>query len=85
MKTLLSPEAVDLIKAKVPPSLTDGSNGFAWKGSSNGEFTVKSAYQALQPIGPSTAMVIANGFWDKIWKWKGSLRISTFMWLISRS
>ncbi|KAH9791204.1 putative ribonuclease H protein [Citrus sinensis] len=61
-----------------PPTASHGAESFFWGASSNGTFSVKSAYELLDdPIGNGD-----HSFWCLAWSWKGPHSIRVFLWLL---
>ncbi|KAH9724217.1 putative ribonuclease H protein [Citrus sinensis] len=61
-----------------PPTASHGADSFFWGASSNGTFSVKSAYELLDdPIGNGD-----HNFWCLAWSWKGPHSIRVFLWLL---
>ncbi|KAL4390453.1 hypothetical protein AHAS_Ahas03G0146600 [Arachis hypogaea] len=59
-----------------PPKLSGEKDTLSWKLTSNGEFSIASAYKKL-----TGQQETNNKIWNTIWKWKGPERVRTFMWL----
>lgn len=72
---LLLSDIINKIRACPTPVELDDSDGIAWKRSSHGNFRTRSAYEPLSPA------IEDCTFWKCLWKWRGPLRISVFMWL----
>ncbi|KAF7841242.1 putative ribonuclease H protein At1g65750 family [Senna tora] len=62
-----------------PPNLSRGKDCIRWKHSGDGNFFVKTAYDALvnKEIGNKRSV------WRRIWCWQGPQRIRTFLWLVA--
>ncbi|KAH9728215.1 putative ribonuclease H protein [Citrus sinensis] len=61
-----------------PPKASHGHDSYFWGVSSNGIFSVKSAYELLDdPIGNGD-----RNFWRLAWSWKGPESIRVFLWLL---
>lgn len=59
--------------------VADGADGtWRWRHTSNGRFTVQSAYDLLQEAGGTQE----NRFWSRIWKMKGPQRLNFNLWQI---
>ena len=65
------------IAAVQPPMEGKGDDKFFWANSQRGDFSVKSAYMAISENEAS----IEHFWWNIAWKWKGSSRVQTFIWL----
>ncbi|KAJ1390181.1 Ribonuclease H-like superfamily [Sesbania bispinosa] len=63
-----------------PPAIADGPDYLAWKFSSNGEFTIKTAYEFLTEN--SSAKYPVDDIFKTIWSWQGPPRVSTFVWKV---
>ncbi|KAF7838963.1 Ribonuclease H protein [Senna tora] len=64
----------------LPPNSCRGADTVRWKHSSDGVFSVKSAYNLLVWKGP----VCKASIWKRIWHWPGPQRIRTFLWLLAK-
>ncbi|KAH9779858.1 putative ribonuclease H protein [Citrus sinensis] len=61
-----------------PPTASHRADSFFWGVSSNGIFSVKSAYELLDyPIGNGD-----HNFWRLAWSWKGPHSSRVFLWLL---
>ncbi|XP_061350094.1 uncharacterized protein LOC133295304 [Gastrolobium bilobum] len=63
----------------LPPSSQDGQDHLIWNGTTDGKFTVKSAY-AILAIKDTT---IQQFPWESVWRWQGPERIRFFLWLMA--
>ncbi|PNX96332.1 hypothetical protein L195_g019536 [Trifolium pratense] len=54
-----------------------GEDKLSWPYSSNGTFSVKSAYELLLNI-----TALGRIFWNNVWKWEGPQKIMCFLWLV---
>ncbi|XP_061375835.1 uncharacterized protein LOC133317945, partial [Gastrolobium bilobum] len=63
----------------LPPSSQDGQDHLIWNGTTDGKFTVKSAYEILA-IKDTT---IQQFPWESVWRWQGPERIRFFLWLMA--
>lgn len=61
-----------------PPRPERGDDRIFWAESTNGEFTVKSAYYAISNI----AIHAEDQIWNKVWRWKGLQSIWIFLRLV---
>ncbi|KAJ7981919.1 Ribonuclease H protein [Quillaja saponaria] len=50
-----------------------------WGLTTNGNFTIKSAYHSLESVSIQDSM---SRLWNLVWKWPGPQRIKTFLWLL---
>ncbi|XP_061366310.1 uncharacterized protein LOC133309544 [Gastrolobium bilobum] len=69
----LPKEVCEAIAKMESPKEGDEEDKIFWKPSSNGLFTVKSAYQFIKKDAP--AMQHQDSHWDLAWKWKGPERL----------
>ncbi|KAJ8762621.1 hypothetical protein K2173_008060 [Erythroxylum novogranatense] len=66
--------------AAIPtPSNDRGADLPIWRLTSNGNFSIKSAYDLLTKDFTQEEKDI----WKVVWKWKGPQRVKTFLWLLS--
>ncbi|CAN1131008.1 Putative ribonuclease H protein At1g65750 [Linum perenne] len=62
-----------------PPLENLGQDSLVWGLEANGAFSVRSAYLMLSDIEPDSS----DGFWSRIWRWKGPNKVMHFLWLAS--
>ncbi|CAN1754104.1 Putative ribonuclease H protein At1g65750 [Linum perenne] len=62
-----------------PPLDNLGQDSLVWGLEANGAFSVRSAYLMLSDIEPDSS----DGFWSRIWRWKGPNKVMHFLWLAS--
>lgn len=62
------------------PEIGDGEALTFWDLSSDGQFTLASAYELLYDNGDADT----DKLWQRIWKWKGAQRVRIFLWLAAR-
>ncbi|KAJ1378317.1 Ribonuclease H-like superfamily [Sesbania bispinosa] len=74
----ISPDGLAALASVMPPDLNAESDSVAWKFSSSGEFTFKSAYNYLMGIPDKNQL--SDHVFKKIWSWQGPPRISSFIW-----
>ncbi|XP_024043219.1 uncharacterized protein LOC112099922 [Citrus clementina] len=60
------------------PKVSHGANSYFWGVSSNGIFSVKSAYELLD----DPVINADRNFWRLAWSWKGPHSIRVFLWLL---
>ncbi|KAJ8769162.1 hypothetical protein K2173_000937 [Erythroxylum novogranatense] len=73
----LPPETLLKIAATFPPHHSLEADRLCWSLKPSGNFSIRSAYQLLQhPVWASGERI-----WQLIWKWQGSNRIRTHLWL----
>ncbi|KAK4252645.1 hypothetical protein QN277_014390 [Acacia crassicarpa] len=75
--TVVSREIIKRLAATHPPVLGAGQDVLMWGASSNGTFSVTTAYNIIVNPDPS---LFHPGF-KLIWKWSGAERVRVFMWL----
>lgn len=78
MTSLVNGAVIQRLTTAIPPTLAAGSDIMMWKGSANGQFSVKSAYELIDkcPEGVHTEV------WKAISRWRGAKRIRVFLWLV---
>ncbi|KAF7823171.1 putative ribonuclease H protein At1g65750 family [Senna tora] len=74
---LLPNEICSLIAAVPPPSCVVQGDHVAWRHSSDGVFSTKSAYLAITKEDGT----VRHSFWKLLWKWKGMEKVRSFLWL----
>jgi len=57
------------------------SDELSWKGTQNGDFTVRSAYELLKPEAEERPLI--GSFLKQIWKLVAPERVRVFIWLVS--
>uniref|UniRef100_A0A6N2N1I9 Reverse transcriptase zinc-binding domain-containing protein n=1 Tax=Salix viminalis TaxID=40686 RepID=A0A6N2N1I9_SALVM len=65
----------------IPPRQDADADSMIWKQTSDGKFTVKTAYLA----GEEGDNVHRDPVWKIIWKWKGLERIKVFLWTVAHN
>ncbi|CAN1127411.1 Putative ribonuclease H protein At1g65750 [Linum perenne] len=61
-----------------PPNPDRGEDVWVWGASSDGKFSIKSAYNLIHNQPES----LAPDFWSSVWCWRGPNRIKFFLWLV---
>ena len=61
-----------------PPSAGNGVDQVYWAASSQGNFTVKSAYNLLA----QSQWNERDNFWQLAWSWKDPQSVKIFIWLV---
>ncbi|KAK4264615.1 hypothetical protein QN277_025768 [Acacia crassicarpa] len=79
LSSIISSAGIRRVVAVLPPRPDAEPDGLVWGASSDGLFSIKSAYFLIEPN--------LHSLWDKlykdIWKWGGAERIRVFMWKAS--
>ena len=75
---LLPHHAVMRIASIHPPSARNGADQVYWAAPSQGNFTVKSAYDSLD----QSHVQERDNYWRLAWSWKGPQSIKIFIWLV---
>ena len=75
---LLPHRAVMKIASIHPPSACNGIDQVYWAASSQGNFTIKSAYDLLD----HAHVQERDTYWRLAWSWKGPQSIKIFIWLV---
>lgn len=75
----LPSDVCDRIRAIIPPSNLNPNDAMSWKGSSDGSFSVSSAYKFAAA---STSCV--DSVFEVIWRWKGPERIRLHLWKVAK-
>lgn len=78
IKDTLPSSIVHEITAIPPPMEEDGADSIGWSGTTDANFTTKSAYNLL-----CQSQTATQGDWPCIWKWRGPHRIQMFMWIVA--
>lgn len=73
--TIISSDIFRRLMAKLPPKAEAGDDVMIWLGSSNGNFSVRIAYNQIEIFNPSSY----GNVYKEIWKWRGVERIKVFM------
>ena len=73
------PQVVTHIMRAYPPSEERGEDKYFWKPSSDGCFTVNSAYHFLF----AGLQEQNNTIWSAIWRWQVPEKVKTFMWIFA--
>lgn len=68
------------IEAMHPPIPTNGADTIAWKGTTDGEFSLASAYDSLQ----DPPLVIGPQLYKILWRWKGPERVKMLLWRVAK-
>ncbi|CAN1127408.1 Putative ribonuclease H protein At1g65750 [Linum perenne] len=71
-------EAIEMIMGMSPPNPDRGEDVWVWGASSDGKFSIKSAYNLIHNQPES----LAPDFWSSVWCWRGPNRIKFFLWLV---
>ncbi|KAJ1419777.1 Reverse transcriptase zinc-binding domain [Sesbania bispinosa] len=74
----ISADGLAALASTKPPEENADPDCLAWKFSSSGEFSLKSAFNHL--MGLSDSNYIADHVFKKIWSWQGPPRITSFIW-----
>ncbi|XP_061367828.1 uncharacterized protein LOC133310843 [Gastrolobium bilobum] len=76
----LSTEVCEVIADIEVPKVDDGTDKVIWRPSSNGLFSVRSAYQFIRD--EAANLPNQDNLWDCAWKWQDPERIKHFLWLL---
>ncbi|RYR22588.1 hypothetical protein Ahy_B03g067891 [Arachis hypogaea] len=76
----LPDSVIKRISAMAPLSPWKGMDSIAWSGTSDGSFSLKSAYKSI--IDDATP---SDELFKLVWKWKGTERIKSFLWLAAHN
>lgn len=66
-----------------PPCDASGLDYCCWKLTPSGNFSFKSCLSFLANKNADPNQQQPHFNWDLIWKWKGALRVQTFLWLVA--
>lgn len=61
-----------------PSNVPHEGDVVVWKGTTTGNFSIKSAYAMLSGYEGNRRV----GLWKAVWDWKGPARMQSFMWLV---
>jgi ribonuclease HI len=76
------PSAARILATPLYPSVTDDRR--IWRGESNGDYSVKSAYRiCVQDL--DTSHLRVNGNWNLLWSIKAPPKVKHFLWRICRN
>ncbi|KAH1040711.1 hypothetical protein J1N35_042454 [Gossypium stocksii] len=78
LRNWLTEDMIQKIINIPPPYPLAGLNKVFWTCTSNGNFTVKSAYQMLK----GSTWNEQDNKWEDVWKFQGPQRVKFFLWLI---
>ncbi|QHO25231.1 Putative ribonuclease H protein [Arachis hypogaea] len=77
LQEVLPEDVVKRIATISPPSPWKEADHIAWGLSSDGQFSIKTAYQNLRDT-----QATPNKIFQLVWTWKGPERVRTFLWLV---
>ncbi|CAN1176559.1 Putative ribonuclease H protein At1g65750 [Linum perenne] len=78
LRRYLNQEAIEMIMGMSPPNPDRGEDVWVWGASSDGKFSIKSAYNLIH----NQLESLAPDFWSSVWCWRGPNRIKFFLWLV---
>ncbi|XP_028778230.1 uncharacterized protein LOC114734750 [Neltuma alba] len=76
LNTIVKKEVIQRLISVLPPIEGAGNDVMIWSETSNGMFSVKSAYFLIE----ENDRALFNPIYKLIWKWKGAERIRVFLW-----
>jgi hypothetical protein len=77
IRNLLPDHMIDQINGVSAAAESLGEDNPSWPYSSNGTFTVQSAYDLILNLNNSD-----SNLWNNVWKWEGPQKIKCFFWLV---
>ncbi|XP_028786182.1 uncharacterized protein LOC114742086 [Neltuma alba] len=77
LSNLVPNEVMQRLISKLPPMTAAGDDILAWNATTNGDFTVKSAYYLIEQSQPNSY----SSTYNAIWKWTGFERIRVSLWI----
>lgn len=76
---IVNPEGVGRIMAHLPPKPDAGNDFLVWGASSDGIYSVKSAYGLLE----NSLQTQQDNLFKLIWNWRGAERVRVLMWKVA--
>jgi hypothetical protein len=77
VQNLLPDHVIDEIHGVSAAAEESGEDNPSWSYSTNGTFTVQSAYELILNLNHCNSTL-----WNNVWKWEGPQKIKCFLWLV---
>ncbi len=77
-------------KCSICPSLSQAPDTLFWKGTSHGQFSIRSAYfleknRQNQSLGESSGAREEEEFWQELWKIETPAVVKNFLWKVGNN